>query len=135
MNTIKKFDSSFPSLTLHAVSLLLWKKIFLLTLFKIVLVTRPSTLLRVFFMRRTGCLTKEGTWGFSLKIQKFELPPSVGYPASPKTWVPPSLPWSQTTYWQKSISNSFQTNFTKNFASGAHFQLHDHDKFQNNSWN
>ena len=61
LNAIKQFATSF-SLTLHAANLLLWKKILSFTLFKVLTVSRPSTLLKVFLMRRLGCATKGGNW-------------------------------------------------------------------------
>ena len=39
-----EFSTSFSSLTLYAVNLLLWKKIISLTLFKTITISRPSTL-------------------------------------------------------------------------------------------
>ena len=76
MNTIKIFVTSFPSLTLHAVNLLLWKKIPSLTPFKIITVKGPGTLTRVFLMGRSGCPTMGGNW--------------VGdFPARPKIWTFP----------------------------------------------
>ena len=48
-----------------------------LTPFKIITVSRPSTLLRVFLVVRLGCPTKGGNWGVSMQAQKFELSPSV----------------------------------------------------------
>ena len=89
LNAIKEFATSFSSLTLHAVNLLLWKKILSLTLFKIVIESRPSTLLRVFLMGRLGCLTKGGNWWWvSLQTQKFELSASVGYHTHLKLTLP-----------------------------------------------
>ena len=60
LNIIKGFVSAFSYLTLHAVNLSLGKKTLPLTLFKIITVSRPSTMLKVFFMGRLGCPTKRG---------------------------------------------------------------------------
>ena len=57
-----KFVTSLSSLTLHTVNLLLWKKILSLTLFKIITVSRTTTLIRVFLMGRSGYPTKGGNW-------------------------------------------------------------------------
>ena len=73
MNAIKEFATSFVNL--HAVNLLIWKKILSLTLFKIITVNGSSTLLRVFLMGRSGCPTKGGNLG--------------GLPASQKVWTFP----------------------------------------------
>ena len=50
----KKNISCFSSSTLHAVKFLLWKKI--------ITVSKP-TALKVFFMGKSGCLTKRVNWG------------------------------------------------------------------------
>ena len=47
-------SNSFPSLTWHAINLLVWKKILSHTLFKIITVSRPNTLLGIFFTKRWG---------------------------------------------------------------------------------
>ena len=61
LNNIKDFATSFPSVTLDTMKLLLWKKILSLTLFKIISVMRTSTLHIVFFTRGLRCSTKRGT--------------------------------------------------------------------------
>ena len=53
-----KFITRFSSFTLHAVNILLWKKIFSLTFSKVITASRPATLIRVFLMVRSGCITK-----------------------------------------------------------------------------
>ena len=58
-----KIVTSFSFLTLHAVNISLLKKILSLTLLKIITVSRPTTLIRVFLMRRSSCSTKGGNWG------------------------------------------------------------------------
>ena len=60
-------------------------------------------------------------------FQQRSLPILLDITPTKKLSPPPSLPWSLTTYWQKSISHSCYTNFTKNFAWGVHFHLHNHD--------
>ena len=76
LNIITESATSFSSLILHAVKLLLWKKIVSLTAFDIIALSRPNTLLRVFLM---------GSGDHNLS------PPR-------KNWVPLSLPWSHTTH-------------------------------------
>ena len=66
-NPIKEFATSFLSLVLHAVNLLIWKKILSLILFKIMTVYRLNTLLRVLLMGRSGCQDvplREGKFSF-----------------------------------------------------------------------
>ena len=76
LNIIKDFATSFPSLTLHAVNVFVWNKILSFTLFKIITVIRPSTLLRMFLMGGSGFATKGRT--------------GEGSPHScPKFWVSP----------------------------------------------
>ena len=53
-----KFITRFSSFTLHAVNILLWKKIFSLTFSKVITASRPATLIRVFLMVRSRCITK-----------------------------------------------------------------------------
>ena len=75
LNAITEFTTSFPSLTLHADYLLLWKKIHSLTVFKIITVSRPRTLLSVSLMRRLGCPTKGEDWrGSSCKPKSLNFP-------------------------------------------------------------
>ena len=78
LSTIKEFVTSFSSLTLHAIDLLLWKKILSFTLSKIVTVSRQSILLRFFFLERLGCSTN---WTLSF----FCISPP------PKNWFPLSV--------------------------------------------
>ena len=71
-----KFVTSFSSLTLHVVNLLLWKKLLSLTLSKIITVSIPLTLTRAFLMGRSGCPTEGGNRGGSpwkSKILNFPL--------------------------------------------------------------
>ena len=100
-NTIREFATSFPSLILHAVNLLVWKKTFLLTLVKIIAISRPNTLLRDFLMGRSECLTKGRNWGGGIsrkpKILNFLLLSDTHTPPS-KHWVPSFHSWSQTEY-------------------------------------
>ena len=79
LNAIKEFANPFLSLNLHAVNILIWKKVLSLTLFKIITVSRSSTLLRVFLMGVSGCPTKGGNLGVFQQARKFELSNSVGY--------------------------------------------------------
>ena len=75
-----KIVTTFSCLTLHAINLLLWKKILSLNLFKIITVGRSTTLIKVLLMGRSGCRTKgRDSKGGSLKTQKFEISPSVEY--------------------------------------------------------
>ena len=87
---------------------MLRKKILSLTLYKIITVSRPNTLLMIFLMERSWCPTKGGNFlggrGISQQARKFELSPSIGYYSPPENWVPLSFPWSQLTYWKKNIS-------------------------------
>ena len=62
LNVVKDFSFSFSSLTLHAVNLLLQKKIISLTLFKTITASRPSTVLRVFPKGRLWCPVNGGNW-------------------------------------------------------------------------
>ena len=112
-NTITLFVSSFLTLTLNAVNLLLWKKIFWQTLFKIITVNRPSTNIRVLVFSLCG-------------DDDVSLRERLGLPASPKMWALPfcwKLPslkngfcedyrplsmvdhWPHI-YWKESIPNS-----------------------------
>ena len=110
MNAIKEFAISFSSLTLHAVNLLLWKKILSLTLFKIITVSRSSIFLRVFLMGILGCSTKGGNEGVFLQAQVWTFP-FCWIPTRPKSWVYLSLPRSQTTYWKKWLFDNFYQKF------------------------
>ena len=84
LSTIKDFVTSFPSLTLYAVNLLLLKKIISLTFCKTITVSRTSKILRIFLMGRSEFSTKGTTWGLEeLEVQKFEPPTSVGYSPPP----------------------------------------------------
>ena len=87
MNTVKEFATFIPSLILHAVNMLLWKKILSLTLFKIITASRPSTLLKVFLMGKSGCPNNRGNRGGELPLpaKKFELLPSVRYTLTKKS--------------------------------------------------
>ena len=75
MNVISK---NLPPLFIFklAVNLFIWKKILSLNLFKIITVSRSSTLLRVFLMGRSGCSTMKNNLGESPcmpKSQNFPL--------------------------------------------------------------
>ena len=78
LSTIKIFVTYFSSVILHPVNLLLRKKILSLTLFKIITVSRPSTLIRIFLKERSGCPTKGRNWAGDFR-------------ASPKMWTFPSV--------------------------------------------
>ena len=124
----KELASSFSPLTLHAVNLLLSKKILSLTLLKIMTVTRPSTILRVFLMGKLGCPTKEGNWGVFLKVQKFKFPLLLDITPTKKLSHPvPPLITGHIYVGKKDISNSFYINFIKHFACAVYFQLHNHE--------
>ena len=90
LNTIKDFASSFPSLTLHAVNLLLWRKIISLTLFKFITIIRPSTLLRVLYMGDEDLQLREGLRR-ALILPIKNLNPLLFFHASPHPSLDPSL--------------------------------------------
>ena len=75
LNAVEEFATCPLSLNLHALNILIWKKILSLTLLKIITVSRSSTLLSVFLMGRSGCPTKRGNLG--------------GLPASQTVWTFP----------------------------------------------
>ena len=58
LNTIKDFTNTFPSLTLHAVNSLLWKKILSLSLFKIITFSRTCLIPWIFLIGILGFPTK-----------------------------------------------------------------------------
>ena len=62
---------------------MLWKKILSLTLFKIISVSRSSTLLRIFLMGRSRCPTMGDNWGVGLP------PASVKVLTPPFFWIHP----------------------------------------------
>ena len=137
MNTIKHF-ASFPSLTLHTVNLLLWKKMLSLTLFKIITVSRPSTLFKVLLMGRSGFPFKGGTWGgwsiLTSKISNLPLPLDItpaSFNPAPKNWVflDPLLILEL-----KGICYSFLTNLTKNFTCNAREEFRNHELFEKARW-
>ena len=135
MNAIKGFATSFSSLTLDAINLLLWKKILSLTLFKISTVSRPSTLLRVFDMGRLVCPAKRECGSHC-----------GGLPANPKV-LTFSFSWISRWPKIKSPCPSLDhrphigekvprlTNFTSNVTCGIYFQSHNHDWFEKAHWN
>ena len=84
LNTIKLFVTYFSSLILHPVNVLLWKKILSLTLFKVITVSIPSTLIRIFFMERSGCPTKGRNW-----VEDFRASPKMW--TFPFCWISPPL--------------------------------------------
>ena len=58
--------------------------------------------MRVFIMGRSGCSTKGGNWVRGLPASpKMWTSRSVGYHPHSNIESPPSLSWSQTTYWKK----------------------------------
>ena len=91
LSTIKKWKivSSFSSLILHAVNFLLWKKI--------ITASRPTTL-RVLLMGRSGCPTKRGNCDWVCGGGGR----GRGLPVRQKYHI-----LVNSTYWEKSISNSF----------------------------
>ena len=68
LKNIKEFAISSLSLILHAVICCFEKK-YSLILFKFTIVSTPSTILRNFFMERSGCPIKGATWGEGLPLQ------------------------------------------------------------------
>ena len=103
MNGLEKFATSFLFLNLHAVIILIWKKILSLTLFKIITVSRSSTLLRVFLMGRSGCPTKRGNLGGlsgSQKVWTF----SFCWVSPPPKKLSHPVPRSHSIYWKERVS-------------------------------
>ena len=130
MNAIQEFATSFSYLTLHAVNLLLWNKILSLTFFKIITVSRISTLLRDFVMGRLGYHTKGGIMGAGgvyLQDQTSELSPSVGYHSHQK--IEPPCPYlnHRSHIGKKAYLMAFRQILPKIFAWGIYFQQHNHD--------
>ena len=78
---------SFPSLTFHAVTLLLWKSKLYLTSFKIITLRRPSALCRMFFIGHRDLPLRERLGGLTPYAKNFESLSSVGFDPSPKNWV------------------------------------------------
>ena len=93
LNTIKEFATFFSSLTLHAINLLLWKKILSLTIFKIITVNRSSFLLRVFLLGRSGYPTNRGhcRWGSTCKSKSLNFPLLLDINSSKKLSPPVPL--------------------------------------------
>ena len=100
MDAIEEFATSFLSLNLHAVNILIWKKIPSLTLFKIITVSRSSTLLRVFMIGKLGCPTKGGKLWAVPESQNVWNFPFCWISLPPKT-LSPFVPWSNSVYWGK----------------------------------
>ena len=131
MNTIKDFATSFPSITLHGVHLLLWKKIHSLTLFKIITIIRPSTLLCVFFVGDQDLQLREGL-GKALPTHDQNFVPHrfVGCHFPPKNWVfflsfmlyPVPLLITDYTL-ENNIFDSFKTNFNNKFSLWCTFSI------------
>ena len=123
----------------HAVNLLIWKKILSLTLFKIITVSRPTTLIRVFLMRRSGCPTKGGNLGGLFASPKVRTCPFRWISPPPKIRAPSSFLFSsQIIYWEKKVSLlAFRQILPKikNFTCGVHFQLQNYDLFEKDWWN
>ena len=114
-NCYLKIFSSLSSSTLHAVNVLLWKKI--------TTVSRPTTL-RVFLMGRSGYPTKRGNWG------------GGGSPCKSKSLNFPLLLDKNITYWEiphigtkKVFLIAFRQVLTNIFPV-AFIQLHNYDLFE-----
>ena len=127
MKVIIEFATSFSSLTLTCYKFVALKENTHTHSFQNHYSKHDQALFRIFPMLRLGCHTKGGNWGkgspCKTKILNFPLLLDI-------TPSPPSLPWLQTTYWKKKgISNSFQTNFTKNFACRLCFHTLFHTPF------
>ena len=116
LNTIKEFTTSFLSLNLHGLNFLIWKTIIWLPVFKIITVSRSSTLLWVVLMGGSGCHTAGENSGVLPANQKVWTFPFRWISLPPKTWVPLSPDYRPHSV-KKGISNSFSTNFIKKFAS------------------
>ena len=85
----------------HAVNILIWKKIISFILFKMITVSRSSTLLRFLLMGRSGCPIKGGKLGglpTSQKVWTFRFC-WISLPS--KNWVP--LSCDQTPYIGKKV--------------------------------
>ena len=115
MNAIEEFATSFLSLKLHAVNILIWKKIPSLALFKIITASKSSTLLRIVLMRRSGCPTKGGNLGGLPASQKFWTFPFCWMPPQPKKMSPP-VPWSHSIYWKKRYLQQLLDKFYQTFC-------------------
>ena len=114
MNGIEEFATSFLSLNLHAVSILIWKKMLSLTLFKIITVSWSGTLLRVFLMADQVVPLKEVICGVPQQAKKFELSPTVGYHFHRK--LSDSVPWSHSIYWKNRYLLQLWDKFYQKFC-------------------
>ena len=84
-----------------------------LTLFKIITVSRPSTLLRLFLMGDQDFPLRKELRGLHPHAQNFE-----------RHFWKSSLTRSQTTYRKKVSLVAFRQTLPKHFVCGAHFQFH-----------
>ena len=90
--TIKDFTTSISSLTLHAVNLLLWRKIlFLLHSFQNYYSNQMKQTPHVWSEFATNEGTREDSKIFHQKIDCYPFP----------SCLTPFFPWLQTTYWKK----------------------------------
>ena len=110
MNTIKDFVTSFPSLTLHAESLLLWRKILSHSFqnyysHQAQLLQSKHTPQGV-FLGRSGFETKGGTGEGSWPPHRIKSSP---YPSC----LTPSLSWLETKYWKKVSLIAFKQILSK----------------------
>ena len=108
------------------------KKTLPLILFKIITVSRPSSYLRL-FQGETG-----GGTILMPKILNFLLLLDVNPSKKlslPLFFMSHQVPPLIVDHILEYISNSFQTNFIKHFACGAHFQFHSNNLFEKVRWN
>ena len=81
-----------------------------------------------------GFPLSQGLGGTPPSSKNFKPPPifliTLPPPFPKKKLTPPSPLLITEHILKKCISNSFQTNFTKNFPCGTHMQLHNHDLFE-----
>ena len=109
LNTIKDFATSFPSLTLHAVNLLLWKKIYSVLLFSKLLQYLDQ-------LHSSGCslcgiriklsppMSKCLNLVLLLDVTPYQKIESSLFPS----YLTPFLSWLQTTYWKKVSLTAFR---------------------------
>ena len=105
MNTIKDFVTSFPSLTWHAESLLLWRKI-LSHSFQNYYSNQSKHTHQGVFLGRSRFETKGGTGEGSWPPHRIESSP---YPSC----LTPSFPWLETKYWKKVSLIAFKQILSK----------------------
>ena len=124
LNSVKDFATSFPSLNLHTVNLLLWRK-------------ELSHFPQNYYINQAKHTPQGAFYGGS----GFASKGGIGEESEPshqkKSVFPlsfmlhPIPPLIADQILEKILAFK---HFTKTFASGAHFQFHNHDLFQNFHW-